>query len=139
MELKWDKAYDEEQEQLQGQQRELSLLPATQSSANFPVLGGYEACDQCFCAPCIIYNPPPFLVGSSVANITNNSKRFKLYRKFWKELKKRGMWEHPEYLERKRKKTSIDDPREILPPCVIQVSFKTTITWRYMTRPFHPL
>lgn len=128
MELKWDKAYDDEQEQLQGQQRELSLPPATQSGANYPVLGGNDACDHCFCFPCIIRNPPAFLVGSSAANITNNSKRFKLYRKFWKELKKRGLWERPEYLDKKRKKTSIDDPREILPPCVIQVSFKATIT-----------
>ena len=31
------------------------------------------------------------------------------------------MWRHPPYLERKERRTSIDDAREVMPKCVVEV------------------
>ena len=33
-----------------------------------------------------------------------------------------GVWSDPEYLEKKRRKTTENDPREILPKCIVEVS-----------------
>ena len=74
----------------------------------------------------MIDRPPSFLTGSSAPHPRNNEKRYKLYRKFWQLLDNLGEWNNPDYLRKKRRKTIEDDPREILPKCVVQVSTKDT-------------
>ena len=149
IEVRWDKeessvkSREQQQKQLQGQQQ--TATPPTfrrrslkgYSGSSFPVLGGSNACHHCFCSPCVVQSPPAFLVGSSAAHLVNNSKRFKLYRQFWQLLKDIGTWQHPEYLSNKLKITTRDDPREILPLCIVQVStcIIVNIALRYMSRP----
>ena len=86
-----------------------------------------ERCPHCFCLPCVISEPPDFLRGSAEAHMGNRTKRFKLYTKFWQLLDDVGLWYHPEYLIRKASRTERDDPREIVPECVI-----TVITYYYV-------
>ena len=83
---------------------------------------GVEPCPHCLCTPCIIAQPPSFLTGSAAPAIGNMSKRFSLYRKFWQLLKEIGVWRCETYLQRKSTHTSRDDPREIIPKCVVAVS-----------------
>ena len=76
----------------------------------------------------MITNPPNFLRGSARAHVGNRSKRFKLYHKFWQLLGDVGLWYHPEYLTRKQARTDRDDPREVMPECVIHVSILSEIS-----------
>ena len=62
-----------------------------------------------------------FSKGSAAAHLGNRSKHFKPYTKFWQLLGDVGLWYHPEYLVRKGAVTERDDPREIMPECVITV------------------
>ena len=89
----------------------------------FPVLGGSgdPVCPHCLCRPCIIQQPPDFLVGSSAPYNGNCVYRFRLYRRFWRLLQQIGLWMHEEYLMRKERVTARDDPREIIPKCVVKV------------------
>jgi hypothetical protein len=32
-----------------------------------------------------------------------------------------GLWRHPEYLSKKEQRTARDDPREIMPSCIVKV------------------
>ena len=61
--------------------------PYGYTSSPYPFVGGPEPCPHCFCSPCMISNPPTFLVGSCPADICNASKRYPLYRKFWSVLR----------------------------------------------------
>lgn len=91
--------------------------------SDFPVLvvdEDDERCPHCLCNPCVIACPPTFLRGSAAPLIGNRTKRFKLYQKFWQLLADVGLWYHPEYLPRKISRTERDDPREIIPDCVIE-------------------
>ena len=68
------------------------------------VLGGLEdhpPCQHCLMGPCITVSEVTRIQGSCAPDITNHSKRHKNYRKFWKSLKDRGLWQHELYLHRK--------------------------------------
>ena len=90
----------------------------------FPVFGdgGDSSCPHCLCTPCIIQQPPEFLVGSSAPYEGNSVYRFRLYRRFWRLFQNIGLWRHEVYLRRKEIRTAREDPREILPLCVVKVS-----------------
>ena len=81
-------------------------------------------CIHCLFSPCIISSPPSFVTGQSGAHPRNNQHRYRLYRLFWKTLKELGLWRNQLYLARKRQVTHEDDPREIIPLCVVNVSNK---------------
>lgn len=86
-----------------------------------PVLNAPSRCPHCYCSPCVVVLQPDFLVGSAVADRRNAHKRYPLYRKFWRVLNQLGLWRHDEYLERKVARTTADDPREIMPACILEV------------------
>ena len=97
---------------------------------DFPRLGRIDSddgspedgsCPHCLCAPCVIAKPPSFLAGSAMPALGNMTKRFSLYRKFWQLLKELGLWQCETYLQRKEARTARDDPREIIPECVVTV------------------
>jgi hypothetical protein len=44
-------------------------------------------------------------------SLTNRTKRFRLYRKFWQLLSHVGFWHHPTYLRRKQDRTVVHDER----------------------------
>ena len=101
--------------------------PKGYSGGEFPRLvgkneqPGVNPCPHCLCTPCVISQPPNFLIGSAAPALGNVSKRFYLYRKFWQMLKEVGLWECDTYIERKSVHTRRDDPREIMPECVVKV------------------
>ena len=86
-----------------------------------PTLRGPNHCVKCFCAPCIIQKPPPFLRGSCDPHPANAEKRHRLYKKFWRCLSDLGVWRDEEYIARKELRTVRDDRRDIMPDCVIEV------------------
>ena len=97
------------------------------------VLSGYEnkeppkiedpnCCPYCRLSPCVIIQAPSWLRGSAEAHLSNNCKRYKLYRKFWTLLGQLGVWNNPVYLQYKQTKTSLNDPRDIMPNCKLRVS-----------------
>ena len=88
----------------------------------YPTLGGEDPCPYCHCTPCVIRQPPDFLSGSSAPHACNRQKRFKLYQKFWRLMEDLGEWRDPTYLKRKKQKTAVEDPREIFPQCILDVS-----------------
>lgn len=79
---------------------------------------------HCLFSPCIVSTPPSFVTGQSGPHPCNNQHRYRLYRSFWKALKELGLWRNTEYLSRKSQITHQDDPREIIPVCVVNVSKK---------------
>ena len=89
------------------------------------VVGGAQpgptACPYCYQAPCIISQAPSWLRGSAAPALTNAAKRYRLYRRFWTLLGQLGVWNHPAYLTSKGQKTTTQDPREIMPECVVKV------------------
>ena len=91
------------------------------------MLGGSDACHCCFCSPCVIPSPPAFLVGSFAAHLAKNSKWFKLYGQFWQLLRDISLWQCPQYLENKINVNTRDDPCEILPLCIMQVTIMAII------------
>ena len=99
-----------------------SSTPYGYATPHHPVIGGPDPCPHCFSSPCIVSNPPSFLVGSSVADVRNANKRYPLYRKFWRLLKDIGLWNYEPYLVRKSARTSRADVREIIPSCVTNVN-----------------
>jgi hypothetical protein len=58
-----------------------------------------------------------WLRGSAAPSLANNTKRYKLYKQFWKLLKQLGLWSHPVYASRKSLLTTLQDPREVMPEC----------------------
>ena len=44
-------------------------------------------------------------------------------KKFWRTLKDLNLWNDEEYLQRKEERTVRDDKRDIIPNCIITVSF----------------
>ena len=88
-----------------------------------PEFGGEGHCIHCLFAPCIVTKPPNFLFGQSGPHIRNNNHRYKLYRQFWRALKDLGLWSDGRYLTRKREVTLLTDPREIIPVCIVNVSY----------------
>ena len=98
------------------------------TTSDHPIVGGPGPCPHCFCSPCILSNPPSFLVGSSAADIRNANKRFILYGNFWRLLKDIGLWNYEPYLVRKSARTLRADVREIIPSCVTNVSGKYNVT-----------
>ena len=103
---------------------------------HYPVLGGNNACQHCFCSPHTESSSihPPLLCCEHLAN---NSEEFELYKKFWKWLWDIGWWQHPCNLEIKI--TTKDDRMEIFPPCIIQSSLIAIISWEYMIGYFRSL
>ena len=87
-----------------------------------PDLQGEGHCIHCLFLPCIVSRPPSFVTGQSGPHARNNQHRYRLYRCFWKVLKELGLWRNPQYLSRKCRVTHEDDPREIIPLCVVNVS-----------------
>ena len=88
-----------------------------------PSLGGDNACPHCLLTPCIIEKPPSWLRGSAGACLANASKRYKLYHKFWSLLAKLGVWHEPIYVALKETFTSSNDRREVMPVCILDVSY----------------
>ena len=97
-------------------------------STRVPVLRGNDHCEFCLCAPCVIQLPPDFLNGSASPHPANSEKRHMLYRKFWRLLKDRCVWQDAEYLRRKEGRTVRDDRRDIMPTCVQLVSDNEAVT-----------
>ena len=87
------------------------------------VLGGLEAyppCPHCLMGPCITMGEITRIQGSCAPDITNHSKRLKDYRRFWKSLKDRGLWQHGLYINRKTSAgLSEVELRELMPQCVL--------------------
>ena len=83
---------------------------------------GPNLCPYCRLSPCIIIQAPSWLRGSAEASLSNQCKRYKLYRKFWSLLGRLGVWNDPVYLQYKQTKTSLNDPRDVMPNCVLTVS-----------------
>ena len=87
------------------------------------VLGGLEdhpPCQHCLMGPCITVSEVTRIQESCAPDITNHSKRHKNYRKFWKSLKDRGLWQHELYLHRKTSAGLSDvELRELMPQCVL--------------------
>ena len=96
------------------------------SEAPWPQLTGSDGlggCPHCFCNPCVISMPPDFLAGCGPPHLRNVEKRYTLYRKFWWMLTDMKLWGHPVYLSKKQAITSLLDQQEILPKCVMKVTF----------------
>ena len=94
------------------------------SSPHVPVLRvDDDHCLHCLCALCIIDVPPDFLRGWCGPHPTNDEKRHRLYRLFWSTLKDFGVWRDDEYLQRKQEWTTIGDRHDIMPDCVVVVSY----------------
>ena len=114
--------------------------PKGYTDGNFPQLGGQigsgeeECCPHCLCVPCVIAMPPAFLTGSAAPALGNMTKRFALYRKFWQLLKELGLWQHDTYLQRKGARTARDDPREIIPHCIVTVRNMSTYVYVVVVR-----
>ena len=98
-----------------------SVAPKGYKGLEFPILGGENSCEHCKCTPCVIQQPPDFLVGSGVPHLRNKQRRYSLYRRFWSLMDAIGLWRHPEYLAKKEERTVRDDPREIMPSCIVKV------------------
>ena len=96
--------------------------PSEYDSTQAPQLDGDGACPYCHLAPCVMRQLPSWLRGSAAAALSNMTKRFKLYQKFWTLLRQLGVWSHPDYLVLKQTKTNLSDPREVMPDCVLAVS-----------------
>ena len=86
-----------------------------------PTLGGTSNCPHCFCSPCVTSRPLTFLVGRAAEDARNAHKRYPLYRKFWRVLNDLGVWRHDQYLARKALRTCVEDVREVMPTCVLNV------------------
>ena len=87
------------------------------------VLGGLEdhpPCPHCLMGPCITVGELTLIQGSCAPDITNHTKRHKNYRRFWKSLKDRGLWQHELYINRKTSAgLSEIELRELMPQCVL--------------------
>ena len=79
-------------------------------------------CPTCYQMPCVIIQAPSWLRGSAAPSLTNEAKRYRLYRRFWTLLGQLGVWNHPTYLAIKLAKTTGNDCRDVMPDCVIKVS-----------------
>ncbi len=66
--------------------------------------------------PCVTQLRPDFLRGSCGPHPANDEKRHRLYKRLLSDLR---VWVDDEYLERKERRTAIQDRREIIPKCVI--------------------
>ena len=77
------------------------------NNADPPKLDGPNACPHCHLAPCVTARPLSWVRDSAEARLGNITKRFRRYRKFWTLLGQLGVWNHPEYLDYKRTKTSV--------------------------------
>ncbi len=102
----------------------LSLGPGGYDHDDPPVLNGEGPCPYCHLSPCVRARPPSWLIGSAAPNLGNMVKRFKLYRKYWTLLGQLGVWNHPLYMAYKVTKTSAHDKRDVMPDCVLRVSYK---------------
>ena len=60
-------------------------------SPTVPVLRGLNHCNYCLCSPCVIQQPPDFLMGSCSPHPGNDEKRHRLYRLFWRLLNNLGV------------------------------------------------
>ena len=89
-----------------------------------PLLRGPHHCKYCLCAPCIILQPPVFLRGSCDPHPANSEKRHMLYKKFWRCLSTLGVWKDEGYLQHKETRTAREDKRDIMPKCIVVVSYK---------------
>ena len=58
--------------------------------------------------------------------LANASKRYKLYHKFWSLLAKMGVWDEPIYVA--LKESSNNDRREVMPVCILDVSYLLIIS-----------
>lgn len=56
----------------------ISSTPHGYTTSDHPVLGGPGPCPHYFCSPCVLSNPPSFLVRSSSADVRNANKQYPL-------------------------------------------------------------
>ena len=88
---------------------EAPLVATTAEASSSPQsaeqkLGGlvdHPPCTHCLMGPCITVGELTHMQGSCAPDITNHTKRHKDYRRFWKSLKDRGLWQHECYINRK--------------------------------------
>jgi hypothetical protein len=83
-----------------------------------PNTEGPDQCPYCHLCLCVIIQSPTWLIGSAPPNLGNDSKRYKLYRKFWRLLGQLGVWNNPSYIQLKQTQTTLNDPRDVMPVCV---------------------
>ena len=70
--------------------------------------------------PCITRSDMTRIEGSCAPDIRNHSKRHKDYKRFWKSLKDRGLWQDEQYIHRKTSAgLSEVELRELMPQCVL--------------------
>ena len=93
------------------------------TSPIIPILRGEDFCPHCFFVPCIIFRPQIIFVGCVVPILQTMKKDITSIKKFWRTLKELNLWNHEEYLQRKEERTVRDDKRDIIPNCIITVSF----------------
>ena len=93
------------------------------TSPIIPILRGEDFYPHCFFVPCIILRPPHYLRGMCGPHLANNEKRHLLCIKFWRTLKDFNLWNDEKHLQRKEERTVRDDKRDIIPNCIITVSF----------------
>ena len=85
----------------------------------------HRPCPQCLMGPCITVSPITKLEGSCAPDVTNHSRRHKDYRRFWKTLKDRGLWQDDIYIQRKTATgLSEHELRELMPECVLYDTIK---------------
>ena len=61
---------------------------------------------------------------------------------FWRVLRQLGVWSHPLYLAYKATQTAISDVRDVVPECVIKLSYPISATSIFKKKmfadfPFH--
>ena len=80
------------------------------------------SCKYCLQLPCITESEgkAAFLSAHGAPRPQNIVKRYKVYKEFYRMLKRAGLWENFLYLERKHELgIFIEDVREVLPNCVV--------------------
>ena len=81
-----------------------------------------SACDYCLQHPCVTLaaDRKPFMMAHGPPRPQNVSKRYKMYREYYRVLKAIGLWRDDRYCTRKTELgIFIDDVREVMPNCVV--------------------
>lgn len=89
---------------------------------------GEEECAYCLAAPCVTSRYQAWFGPGQAPHRNNNRVRKEKYRKFWKMMADRGLWNDPRYLAKKAiaEGTNVNDAawlpsvREIMPDCVLK-------------------
>ncbi len=84
-------------------------------------------CRFCYCSPCVTVNRQSWLRGPVAPHVRNSGLRKAMYKKFWTMMDRRGAWNNPRYLNKKRRILDITNQdlstvwtvREIMPNCIL--------------------